>query len=846
MMAPEKNNAKHKGSALQINPLVRFNYMPRVIGFIPLGIILVSIFHESRNVFLWAAIFLQVIIWPHAAYFYAKKRPDPRKAEYQNLYFETFLCGVWMNLASFQLWPSTVFFIGPAINLLATRGFSLYRNAVLFLVAGALVTGIFNGFHFIPESNDATIYACIAFLIIYSSLVAFLSYNTSKKLSISKQRTEAILSAIQNGMLIIEVENHKIMEVNPAAARMFGVDREKIVGKVCHRFICPAEEGACPITDKKQRMDNSERTLLNKDGHAIPILKTAVPITLEGRECLLESFIDISERKQMEEELRRLARAVEQSIDGIAVADMNGEIQFVNSAWAKMHGYLPDELLGKHLRIFHSEKQFREDVVPFNALVMKNGSHHGEVGHVKKDGKPFPTWMTSTIFKEEDGRSIGLLGIARDITDRKRAENELCITLEKVESMNRHLEEQTALANQMAVQAEAANIAKSQFLANMSHEIRTPMNAVIGMSDLLADTELTEKQRQFVKIIRQSGDSLLNIINDILDVSKIEAGKLELEIIDFDLINMLDGLNEIFSINARDRNLDFACDVDPSVPRHVSGDPGRIRQVLVNLVGNAIKFTPSGEVRIQVDRFERADSTDEKITLKFSVIDTGIGIAGEKIETLFDAFTQADASTTRKFGGTGLGLSIAKSLIEMMGGRIDVSSQVGRGSIFTFTVVLHPAGAAKTAFSAPEHPEGQIAVDDFAKKKHDEVLILVAEDFPINQEVVLEFLQRFGFAAHVVENGKKAIQALEKNDYDLVLMDVQMPEMDGIEATRVIRDPQSNVRNHDICIVALTGHAMKGDRKRYLEVGMNDYLSKPINSKALYDVLIRNLPVRDI
>jgi CheY-like chemotaxis protein len=357
---------------------------------------------------------------------------------------------------------------------------------------------------------------------------------------------------------------------------------------------------------------------------------------------------------------------------------------------------------------------------------------------------------------------------------------------------------------------------------------------------------LSEKQRQFVKIIQQSGDLLLNIINDILDISKIEAGKLDLESIDFDLIQLLDDLNEMFSVNARDRNLNFACHVDSSVPRHASGDPGRIRQVLVNLVGNAIKFTPSGEVRIQVERLFPTSLTNEKIALKISVIDTGIGIEWGKIKTIFDAFTQADATTTRKFGGTGLGLSIARSLIEMMDGRIEVSSQVGRGSTFFFTVMLNPADESKNTFSAPEQSEGQMPLDGFPSKKHDEVLILVAEDFPINQEVVLEFLRRFGFAAHVVENGKKAIQALEKNDYDLVLMDVQMPEMDGIEATRVIRDPRSNVRNHDICIVALTGHAMKGDRKRYLEVGMNDYLSKPIDSKELYEVLTRNLPVRDM
>ena len=826
-----------------VHPLVKFNHIPRTIGFAVYGVILVLLFIDSRNIFMWLGIFAQSLVWPHLAYLQGKYSRNGRKAEYRNLYIEAFLVGVWMNLAAFQLWPSTIFFVGASINLLSTRGLTPYRNALLLIVAGILVAGFFNGFTFVPQSSLPVTYACIGFLVIYSSIVAFLSFQTSNKLRTSRQRTEAIFNSIQSGVFVIDEKTHKIISANPAAARMVGLSRDDMEGHVCHQFLCPAIVGACPISDQNMRMDNSERILLNKDGKKISILKTVVPFILQGRKCLLESFVDITDRKHMEEELRRLARAVEQSIDGIAVADIFGNIQFVNSAWEKMHGYGSAEVLGAHISIFHTREQLDADVDPFNALVMKNGSNEGEVGHVRKDGTIFPTWMTTTLLKDEDGQPVGLLGIARDITDRKQVENELRVTLEKVESINMHLEKQTALANEMAVQAEAANIAKSQFLANMSHEIRTPMNAVMGMAYLLSDTELTDEQQYFVKTIQQSSDSLLNIINDILDFSKIEAGKLDLEIIDFDLMQLLEEINNMLEIDARHKNLKYLCRIDPAVPRRVSGDPGRLRQILVNLIGNAIKFTHQGKVEIRVNLTgDEPVPDDRRIMLTFAIKDTGIGIPPEKIETLFDAFTQVDASTTRQFGGTGLGLTIARNLIEMMGGRLNVASRDGEGSTFSFTVDLKKEIPAAGTFAEPEPFRPVLSEKGVAMQKKRQAQILVAEDLPINQEVVKALLESFDFTVYIVENGRQAIMALARNHYDLVLMDVQMPEMDGIEATRIIRDPASEVLDHDIAIIALTGHAMEGDRSRYHDIGMNDYLPKPIKPNALYEVVMRNLP----
>ncbi len=836
-----------KNGKPRVDTLVRFNYVPRIIGFAVHGVILTQLFGDSSNIFLWAAIFVQSLVWPHLAYLLGKYSRNGRKTEHRNLYLEAFLVGVWINLAAFQLWPSTVFFVGVSINLLATRGIKPFINSVAFVAAGILLTGVFNGFTFVPHSSLPVTYACIGFIVIYSSVVSFLSFQISNKLRTSRQRTEAIFNSIQSGVFVVDGKSHEIIAANPSAARMLGVARDEIEGHVCHQFLCPAEAGKCPISDHKMRMDSSERILLNKDGKEIPILKTVVPFILQGRECLLESFVDISDRKNMEEELRRLARAVEQSIDGIAVADMDGKIQFANTAWAKMHGCRPAEVLGRPISIFHTREQLDAEVKPFNALVKENGSNEGEVGHMRKDGTIFPTWMTTTLLKDDSGQPVGLLGIARDITDRKHVENELRLTLEKVETINLHLEKQTALANEMAVQAEAANIAKSQFLANMSHEIRTPMNAVMGMAYLLSDTRLTDEQQYFVKTIQQSTDSLLNIINDILDFSKIEAGRLDLEIIDFDLVQLLEEINNMLEIDARKKGLAYSCRVAPAVPCRVSGDPGRIRQILVNLIGNAIKFTEKGGVEIQVDlgpdqgpRDLRAD--DPQVTLMFRISDTGIGISEGKIETLFDAFTQVDASTTRKFGGTGLGLSIARNLIGMMGGQLKVASRQKKGSTFTFTVNLKKSAPQAGAFMKPELPGTGVSEKEAAMQPTGPLHILVAEDMAVNQEVVQAFLESFGFTAHAVENGRQAIEELARHHYDLVLMDVQMPEMDGMEATRVIRDPASAVLDHRIPIIALTGHAMEGDRDRYLDAGMNDYLSKPINRDALYGVVMRNLP----
>jgi signal transduction histidine kinase/CheY-like chemotaxis protein/HPt (histidine-containing phosphotransfer) domain-containing protein len=374
--------------------------------------------------------------------------------------------------------------------------------------------------------------------------------------------------------------------------------------------------------------------------------------------------------------------------------------------------------------------------------------------------------------------------------------------------------------------AEAAE-AKSRFLANVSHEIRTPMNGIVGMARLLQETSLGRDQREYADIIVSSARALLRIIDDLLDISKVEAGAFDLEALDFEPRRVVDEVVRLLRPEAESKRLALSATVDPAVPKEARGDPGRLRQALVNLVGNAVKFTESGAVTVLA---EAAEETAEGWVLRFEVRDTGIGIDAAAQERLFKPFSQADSSTTRRFGGTGLGLAISRRLIELMGGRIEVTSAPGAGSTFAFTVRLaRPAGAAAAAAPSPLAAPG-------ARRGR----VLVAEDNEVNQKVTAVMLDRLGFDADVAGSGDEAVAAAQRRRYDVILMDGQMPGMDGFEATARIRAFEGPVRRTPI--VALTASAMRGDRERYLEAGMDDYVAKPMTPEQLAEVLERWSP----
>ena len=810
----------------------------------------------------------------------------------------------------------------------------------------------------VSRLTPVSVTVIISLLLIIFFILHYLSGEFSIKIINSEKKYRTLFSEMLSGLSLYRVivneggqpVDYQFLDVNPAFEKLTGFKKEDIIGK-------NRRDLKIDINDEWINIFN-EVYLTGKPSHFEKYhasfnkyLDVIVYSPQSGH--LAVNFNDITESKEAEkalkeseEKFRSISIAAQ---DGIIIMDNRGNISYWNRAAEKIFGYKEEEIIGKNLHHTLAPEYYKKD---FSEAIEKwkntgLGNVIGKLVELKalrKDGKEIEIELSLSSVKLGD--TWHAIGIVRDITEKTRVQKEL---------------------KKARDEAEEASIAKSQFLANMSHEIRTPMNGIIGMTDLLLDTELTDTQREFALTIEKSADSLLNLINDILDFSKIESGKLELEILEFDLRAVVEDVVDLLALKASEKKLAFGYLIYSNVPEMLWGDPGRVRQILINLTGNAIKFTEKGEVLISI---KLEEDNGPCVKIRFSISDTGIGIPEELIKNLFQSFSQVDSSITRKYGGTGLGLAISKYLSEMMDGEIGVESIPGKGSNFWFTagfkkqsgerpptikiedikgtkilivddnktnrfvlsqqlrlfecdcveaekgtialkilneavkknnpfkiaiidlqmpeldgimlgklikknqkiketilIMLSSLGNTEDAISMKETgfsayltkpvKQSQLyrclmeamgrksarnrfttstltsVISDEIKQK---TRILLAEDNITNQKVALRILEKIGYRANTVATGKEVLEAIEKIPYDLILMDVQMPEMDGLTATSTIREKEKGMNKH-IPIIAMTAHAMKGDRERCIAAGMDDYIQKPVQPKELIKII---------
>ena len=620
-----------------------------------------------------------------------------------------------------------------------------------------------------------------------------------------------------NAPIIVWDPDFRITRFNHAFERLTGHLAEDVLGKSLD-ILFPDKTRSESFAYIQRTLSGEswnavEIPILHKSGEVRTVLWNSATIYDEtGRKVIatIAQGQDITERKVAEERVTFQASLLDQVRNAVIATDLEGRIIYWNRFSEVLYQWKAGEVLGQ---------SFEEIIAPpGKSALMKEvmddtiryGYREREQIVQRKDGSLFPASYVFSTLSDEQGRRMGFVIVSIDLTERNKVEQDLRLAKER---------------------AESATKAKSAFLANMSHEIRTPMNAVIGFTGLLLNTEIDPQQRDYIETIRSSGDSLLTVISDILDFSKIEGGMLDLEKESFDLQECLETSVNMVTEAAASKGLSVGFTVDRAVPGQLLGDLTRLRQILVNLLGNAVKFTETGSIKVDVS----ARPAEKGYEIQFSVTDSGIGISSDRMSRLFQSFSQVDASTTRKYGGTGLGLAICKHLAELMGGRIWAESVPGKGSSFYFSIQAE-ASTEPCAKKLKDAPAPPLDLSDQQRQKG--LRILLAEDNIVNQKVAMRMLERLGYRADVAADGLEVLGALNSQPYDVVLMDVQMPEMDGLEATRSIR----RMPGRQPYIIAMTAHAMKGDREECLGAGMNDYVSKPVRIEELKTALEHSPP----